>query len=254
MRADSVSYSRIADRYEKVRGGEDRARQLAQGLLPRLSGARRVCDVGAGTGIVSVRLRDAGHDVVAFDLSAEMLRQAAPRLPGRVAVADATTLPLRDSSVDAVTYVWVLHHVADLAAALREARCVVRADGRVIAISGMALPMDDDIDPVFRRLNLALRPDRVDQAAAVTRTGQEVGFEVVEEDHVALTFESSPNDVADAIEQRLFAHLWDLDDATWQRVVQPEVDCLRRLPDPDRKRQRHALHPLVVLQPSGGRP
>ena len=215
---------------------------------------RRVCDVGAGTGVVSARLRDAGYDVVAFDLSAEMLRQAAQRLPCQVAVADATTLPLREGSVDAVTYVWVLHHVADLAAALREARRVVRADGRVIAISGMALPMDDDIDLVFRRLSDALRPDRVDQTAAVATAGHEVGFVVVEEDHVALTFESSPSDVADAIEQRLFAHLWDLDDVTWQRVVQPDVDCLRRLPGPERKRQRRALHPLIVLHPAGATP
>lgn len=68
---------------------------------------------------------------------------------------------------------------------------------------------------------------------------------------MAVTFDSSPNDVADAIEQRLFAHLWDVDDATWERVVQPELDCLRRLPDSARKRQRRALHPLVVLRPTG---
>lgn len=62
-------------------------------------------------------------------------------------------------------------------------------------------------------------------------------------DRIAARYE-----VADAIEQRLFAYLWDLDEASWAEVVRPKVDALRRLPDPDRTRRREARHPVRVLQ------
>ena len=141
MAAGAVSYDRIAARYEQVRGGVARARQLASAVVPWLVPGSTVCDVGAGTGIVTELLYEAGMRVAAFDVSVRMLRRAAARLRGRVAVADAVALPLADVSVDAVVYVWVLHHVGDLAAALSETRRVLRPGGRAVCISGLALPL-----------------------------------------------------------------------------------------------------------------
>ena len=106
-----------------------------------------------GTGVVTEHLRRPGIDLLACDLSPEMLAQAADRFPGRVHLADATALALRDGSVDALTYVWVLHHVGDLRAALAEARRVLKPGGRVISVSGMSVPADDDMSPIFERLN-----------------------------------------------------------------------------------------------------
>jgi hypothetical protein len=74
------------------------------------------------------------------------------------------------------------------------------------------------------------------------------GLEVLAEDAAVIESETSPNAVADAVEQRLFACLWDIDETTWETIVQPEVNALRDLPDPDRTRQRRAAHPLYVLQ------
>jgi SAM-dependent methyltransferase len=252
--AGSVSYDRIAAQYEQVRGGMARARQLAAAVAPWLAPASTVCDVGAGTGVVTELLCAAGMRVAAFDLSAQMLRRAGTRLPGRVAVADAVALPLADASVDAVVYLWVLHHVGDLAAALGEARRVLRPGGRAVCISGLALPLPDDIDPIFRRLNQALRPGQMDHTAAVTRAAASAGLLVLAEDTAVIEFETSPNALAAAIEQRLFAYLWDIDDATWEKVVQPEVDALRSLANPGRTRRRRASHPLRVWQaPATGR-
>ena len=249
-----MSYDRIAAQYEQVRGGTARARQLAAAVAPWLAPASTVCDVGAGTGVVTELLCAAGMRVAAFDLSAQMLRRAWTRLPGRVAVADAVALPLADASVDAVVYLWVLHHVGDLAAALGEARRVLRPGGRAVCISGLALPLPDDIDPIFRRLNQALRPGQMDHTAAVTRAAASAGLLVLAEDTAVIEFETSPNALAAAIEQRLFAYLWDIDDATWEKVVQPEVDALRSLANPGRARRRRASHPLRVWQaPATGR-
>src|SRR2546423_6528813 len=100
-----------------MRGGDLRARELAAGIRPWVPDGL-VCDVGAGTGIVAAGLRRPGVEFVACDLSIEMLTQASARLAGRVHVADATALALREGAVDGVMYVWVLHHVGDIAAAL----------------------------------------------------------------------------------------------------------------------------------------
>jgi SAM-dependent methyltransferase len=251
----SVSYERIAARYEQARGGLDRARPLAEAVLRWLGQATVVCDVGAGTGVVSGLLAEAGLRVVGFDLAPGRLGQARSRLSGRVAVADATALPVADASVDALVYVWVLHHVSDLAAAMREASRVLRPGGRAICVSGLALPRpDDDMDLVMRRLDHVLRCTSEDHLPGLARAAAAAGLQAEAEDVATYPLDSSPNELADAIEQRLFAYLWDLDDATWATVVVAQVDALRRLPRPDQPRRRASRHPVRILRstPAGG--
>ena len=74
-----------------------------------------------------------GARVVAFDLSPAMLARvgAHPSLLG-AAVADAHALPLRDASVDLVTYAQAFHWMRD-EDAVREARRVLR-DGGALAL------------------------------------------------------------------------------------------------------------------------
>jgi SAM-dependent methyltransferase len=103
------------------------------GALPPLAGAV-VADVGAGTGIATRGLLARGADVTAFDLGAGMLARllanGSPG-PGRLrgaAVADAHRLPLRDASVDLVTYAQAFHWVRP-ADAVPEARRVLRPGG-----------------------------------------------------------------------------------------------------------------------------
>jgi ubiquinone/menaquinone biosynthesis C-methylase UbiE len=250
----SVSYDRIAARYERARGGLGRARPLAEAVLRWVPAASVVGDVGAGTGVVSGLLAEAGLRVFGFDIAAGMLSQAKSRLPGRVAVADATALPVAGASVDVLVYTWVLHHVSDLTTAMREARRVLRPGGRAVCVSGMALARpDDDMDVVMHRLDGVLRRTSADHLPLLARAATAAGLEVEAADVAAYPLDSSPNGLADAIEERLFAYLWDLDDATWATVVQPQVDALRGLPEPDRPRRRESQHPVRVLRaPAGG--
>ena len=53
-------------------------------------------------------------------------------------------------------------------------------------------------------------------------------------------------DEIDHIEKRIYSSLFDVDDATWARVVEPVLEQLRALPDPDRPRERRNRHPLLV--------
>lgn len=222
----SISYSRLADRYEQLRGGDVRAAALTEAIRPWITDGV-VCDVGAGTGVVTDHLRRPGLELFACDLSFEMVTQASSRLPRRLHVADATALALRDETVDTVTYVWVLHLVGDLAAALREARRVLRPGGRVISITGVSLPTDDDMSPISERLNDQLRPERRAQATAIAQTGVDAGLAVVHEGIASTTASMSPDELAESIVQRHFSHLWDLPEAEWTTFVEPAIDQLR---------------------------
>lgn len=246
MAGDSISYARIADRYERVRGGAARADELAAAIEPWLP-AGVICDVGAGTGVVTERFLRPDRRVLALDLSVDMIRQALPRLPGRVTVADSSALPLATESVDAITFVWVLHHVGDLLATMAEARRVLRQGGRVVAVNGLTLPAADDMAPIYEAMNEALRPDRMRQSRAVAPVGVDAGFAVAHEGVAETTADVSPNELVASIEERLFSPLWDLPDDEWQRVVAPAIDALRSLPRPNEPRHRVFEHPMVVL-------
>jgi SAM-dependent methyltransferase len=244
----SRSYAPIADRYERVRGGDRRARQLRDALLPWTEQGWSVCDVGAGTGIVTAQLAAAGRQMFGFDISIEMLAQAAPRLPGRLAIADATRLPLLSASVNAVQFVWVLHHVGDIPAALREAARVVRPGGRVLAVAGVADPVDDDLDPIFRSFQDELQPERHSHASHVLAAAAAADLRLVATASAVVVSETTPNEAADAIEDRQYMPLWDVDDETWERTVRPCIRAMRDLSEPDRPRRRAVGHPLWVWQ------
>lgn len=69
----------------------------------RPAACARVLDVGAGTGRVTLDLAQAGHDVVAFDLDAELLGTLGARagaLPVRCVVGDARRLALAERDFD----------------------------------------------------------------------------------------------------------------------------------------------------------
>lgn len=91
-------------------------------------GARLVLDVGCADGVLCAALPPEGPRVVGLDRAAPLLRAH----PSPTVQADATGLPLRGASVDAVTSLNVLYHLPDPLPALREARRVLRPGGHVV--------------------------------------------------------------------------------------------------------------------------
>jgi len=244
---ESVSFDRIADRYDETRGGERRAQHVAAEIDRYLGGARRILEVGVGTGIVASALGDHGRTVLGVDISAEMLSRAHARIGSRIARADAHNLPVPTSSVDAAYLVWVLHLVAEPADVIAECARVLRPSGRIVVLTGRPRTQAEDMGE-FEAVLDGLRETRRDTGDAVVQWATAAGLDVVTRRELKTEHWASPVEYADVVEQRTFSFLWDLDDRTWVEVVQPAIDGLRSLPDPTRPRRVVHRRDLLVFQ------
>ena len=96
------------------------------------AGETRVLDAGCAFGFGTAQLRPK-HNPVGLEISEEYLAAAHTRYPDLPLVrGDVTCLPFLDGSLDAVLFLDVLEHLPDPAAAISEARRVLREDGALI--------------------------------------------------------------------------------------------------------------------------
>lgn len=95
--------------------------------------AQKVLDLAAGTATSSRPFAAAGAYTVPCDFSLGMLKVGKERQPHMPFTAgDATKLPFRDDTFDAVTISFGLRNVQDTDAALREMYRVTKPGGRVV--------------------------------------------------------------------------------------------------------------------------
>jgi SAM-dependent methyltransferase len=246
-----VRFDRIADRYDETRGGEERGRFLAREIDPLLDRNRVVLEIGTGTGLVALGLRELGLRPVGIDLSPEMASRARDRLGPVVALGDAVRLPVADASIDQAYSVWVLHIVGDRGAVLAEVGRVLRPGGRYVVAPGYIGRPDDEVGRMLWELDRALDPvgERVDDVHELERLAPVAGLRVVEERRCPpRRFEMSPGEAARNIEDRLYSILWDLDPERWEALVEPVLRQMRAMPDPERPRTREHVYPLILLE------
>lgn len=146
----------------------------------------RVLDLGCGGGHVSFNLTPMVREVVAFDLSAEMLavvaRTAAERdlrnLVTRQGMVES--LPFEDDSFDGVFSRYSAHHWRDVDAGLREAARVLKPGG-IAGFVDVISPATPVLDTFFQSIEMLRDPShvrdytRAEWEAAVTRAGLVTG-------------------------------------------------------------------------------
>lgn len=231
-----ASFDRVAHCYDETRGGVERGNRLAEVVDGLLVETEAILELGVGTGLVASAMRSRGRRVVGVDISHRMLLAAAPRIPGLVARADATQLPIADQAMAGVYAVWVLHLVDDQPALFAEVARVLRPGGRFVILPTNRPPESGD-DPIaavaahlFDQLNNGMGGrDGLDRlsAAAAHQGLEEVESGLAAEASITVT----GNQVADRIEQRAFSALWNVSEVDWESHVVPAIAQLRALGD-----------------------
>lgn len=126
----------------------------------------RVLDLGCGGGHVSFAVAPQVREVVAYDLSAEMLavvaKAARERGLGNLATQQgvAETLPFEAARFDYVFSRWSAHHWRDLEAGLREAARVLKPGGTAVFIDTVT-HADALLDTFLQAIELLRDPSHV---------------------------------------------------------------------------------------------
>lgn len=244
----SVSFDRVADRYDATRGGEERGTWVAADLEPLFVASGLTLEVGVGTGIVAKALATRGRSVVGVDIAPAMLRHAQARLGPRVAVADAMRLPFGPATFADAFACHVMHLVADQAAVLEEVARVLLPGGRFVIVMvdpEPSNPVAEIVREAYRRLDPD-RPER-DQPERLVDLAEAAGFAAARTVRgTEITRSTSPITTAERLEERVFSALWRGPEEEVARVVADASARLRALGD--RPVPSVARNVFVVLQ------
>lgn len=129
-----VDYDAVAPDYDRRYALHDYPGIRACLLRAVTGGARRVLELGCGTGRWLSELSLAGCEVAGIEPSRNMLERARHALQGDLRHGVAEALPWPDASFDSVCCVNALHHFTDPQQALREACRVLRPGGTFLSI------------------------------------------------------------------------------------------------------------------------
>lgn len=148
-------FNRIADNYDRLNrilsfGQDIKWRRAVAGYLPAQSQIS-LLDLATGTGdqILMLKSQLAGNRIqkaLGIDISEEMLKIGRRKVAARgyrnieLKSADASSIPVKDASFDAVTMSFGIRNVQNVDAVLREMYRVLRKDGKVIILE-FSLPV-----------------------------------------------------------------------------------------------------------------
>jgi ubiquinone/menaquinone biosynthesis C-methylase UbiE len=135
MVRSSWLFDAVALPYELLTRNPTWERHCARMAEELPAGARRILDLGCGPGGSTAQL-PAG--AIGGDRALAMLRRARRRTQVPLVSLDAAALPLRDGSLDAVTFHSVLYLLPDQAGSLRETARVLRPGGRAVLLEPQA--------------------------------------------------------------------------------------------------------------------
>ncbi|HWE72988.1 MAG TPA: class I SAM-dependent methyltransferase [Stellaceae bacterium] len=158
----------------------------ALGALVAEKSDARVLDLGCGGGHVSFAVAKHVREVVAYDLSAEMLavvaKAARERGLGNLSTQQgiAEKLPFADAGFEYVFSRWSAHHWRDLELGVREAARVLKPGGRAVFIDTVA-PGQPLLDTFLQTVELLRDPShvrdysRAEWLATIGRAGLNAG-------------------------------------------------------------------------------
>jgi len=145
-----------------------------------------ILEVGCGSGTALRLAADRGAHVTALDAAPAFVEHARRRVPGAdVRVADLQFLPYEDGEFDVVVGFNSFQYAADVPAALREARRVLR-DGGCVGVMVWGPKEQCELAPHLAALGALMPPPpagtpgpfRLSEPGALQQLVEEAGFEV----------------------------------------------------------------------------
>jgi ubiquinone/menaquinone biosynthesis C-methylase UbiE len=162
-------FSKTAEEYRVSTvhaAGEDLAKIAELVALVARESVPYVLDAGCGAGHTAIKVAPHSKQVVAFDLSAQMLAQV-ERLAGERGLTNVETrqgdvenLPFADATFDIVTSRYSAHHWPNPGKALREIARVLKPGGRFI-LSDIVASEEPTLDTFLQALELLRDPSHV---------------------------------------------------------------------------------------------
>jgi SAM-dependent methyltransferase len=194
-KVQAASFGNAADVYERARPAYPA--EAIDWLLP--ASARRVLDLGAGTGKLTRGLVDRGLDVIAVEPSAGMRGELAQVLPGVTLLAGtAEEIPLPAGSVDAVVVGQAWHWI-DPVRAVPEVARVLTPGGQLGLVWNMR---DERVAWVAELTRIIHTPDYTDNGSLAPRVGPPFG--PVQRFDVEWGREMQPKEVLDLVSSRSY--------------------------------------------------
>ena len=133
--SSEAGYDLAAEVYDE---NENYLNSFEQGELIPLLGplaGKKVLDVGAGTGRLSLPLANRGASVTALDVSPKML-ELIKNTNIQTVVGDAESLPFADNTFDIVTAAFLIVHLSDPTRFFDEAYRVLK-DGGILVVTNI---------------------------------------------------------------------------------------------------------------------
>lgn len=225
-----MSFERAAAFYDATRAipQDELARALdALASALEIGPGSRVLEPAVGTGRIAAPLAVRSFArVVGFDLSPAMLARARGKRLRDVLLADATRVPVRDRTFDAVVFAHALHLIPDWRRALAEARRVLRPRGRIAVSFGFresSSPLVELRAEAKRHarasgLGVAENPGAVghEEVAAEMRR---VGWSAEEVEGARWSSPVTPREILTRVARDQYSYTWALSPDAKERLV-----------------------------------
>jgi ubiquinone/menaquinone biosynthesis C-methylase UbiE len=224
----SRSFDRAADIYDETRPLlEPIAKQGIQAILDIVAAKRRLLEVGAGTGRISIPLLQRGLDLVGCDISSKMLRRLHEKFPpARIAQADAALLPFPNAHFDSVLTVHVLHLIPSWREALHEFRRVLVPNGLYLNVRTW-VPSEGTIRQRFRAQwqgwleaqGINTHPVGVRDQSEFAQEMQSLGAQLTQIEVVRYPLTFTLSEEMERLASRIDSLTWDIPDAIFEASI-----------------------------------
>jgi ubiquinone/menaquinone biosynthesis C-methylase UbiE len=227
----AMSFRDIAQQYNSINFIPETAKkEIGHSILNLVGKGKKIIDVGAGAGRITIPIAETGLDTTAFDVEEEMLAELTRLSAERGLVIDSlkgdiARMPFDDETFDAVFTSNVLHLVDEWKLALADIK-------RILKPNGLLIQGRDWLDPTsfFAKMRTELRktiahldPTMIPTAAAGPQLFQHItmlgGLNLPDVVGATWIEYTSPAQILERMQKRKHNETWQLEEKLFQEVM-----------------------------------